>query len=110
MRISDWSSDVCSSDLKGERAAFTDGSVTVPFNLRETVKRSKHAPTPEALAKEEKERKRRDRRWARNDWDYVPSFSTFRHWLEWDYAQRSEERSVGNECVRTCRYRWQPDN
>src|SRR3546814_12680387 len=86
MRISDWSSDVCSSDLKGERAAFTDGSVTVPFNLRETVKRSKHEPTPEELAKEEKERKRRDRRWARNDWDYVPSFSSFRHWPEWDYA------------------------
>src|SRR3546814_9017307 len=54
---------------KGERAAFTDGSVTVPFNLRETVKRSKHEPTPEELAKEEKERKRRDRRWARNDWE-----------------------------------------
>ena len=58
----------------------------VPFNLKEAVKRSQHEPTPEELAKEEKERKRRERRWARNDWDYVPSFSSFSHWPEWDYA------------------------
>src|SRR3546814_6435537 len=49
---------------KGERAAFTDGSVTVPFNPRETVKRSKHEPKPEALAKEGEERKRRKQTWA----------------------------------------------
>lgn len=71
---------------KAERAAFTDGSVIVPFNLKEAVKRSQHEPTPEELAKEEKERKRREWRWARNDWDYVPSFSSFSHWPEWDYA------------------------
>lgn len=71
---------------KGDRAAFRDGNVIVPFNLKEAVKRSQHEPTPEELAKEEKERKRRERRWARNDWDYVPSFSSFSHWPEWDYA------------------------
>lgn len=71
---------------KGERAAFTDGNVIVPFNLKEAVRRSQHEPTPEELAKEEKERKQRERRWARNDWDYVPSFSSFSHWPEWDYA------------------------
>ncbi|MEP3049774.1 MAG: hypothetical protein ABJP48_10555 [Erythrobacter sp.] len=71
---------------KGERAAFTDGSVIVPFSLKEAVKRSQHEPTPEELAKEAKERKRRERRWARNDWDYAPSFSSFSHWPEWDYA------------------------
>ena len=71
---------------KAERAAFTDGNVIVPFNLKEAVKRSQHEPTPEELAKEEKERKRRGRRWARNDWNYVPSFSAFSHWPEWDYA------------------------
>ncbi len=71
---------------KGDRAAFTDGNVIVPFNLKEAVKRSQHEPTPEELAKEEKERKRRERRWARNDWDYVPSFSSFSYWPEWDYA------------------------
>src|SRR3546814_18177028 len=26
-----------------------------------------------------------------------------------DIAARSEERRVGKECVRTCRYRWSPD-
>src|SRR3546814_12120989 len=46
---------------KGERAAFTDGSVTVPFNLRETVTRSKNEPTPEELAQEEKERSEESR-------------------------------------------------
>src|SRR3546814_15790185 len=49
----------------GERAAFPDGSVTVPFNLREPVKRSKNEPAPAEQADEEKERKRQNRRMAR---------------------------------------------
>jgi len=71
---------------KEERTAFTDGSIVVPFRLKEFVKRTKHEPTPEELAKEEKERKRRQRRWARNDWDHVPRFGLYSHWPEWDYT------------------------
>ena len=69
---------------KGKRAAFTDGVVSIPFTLKETVKRAKHVPTPEELAKEERERKQRQRRWARNDWDAGSSIFSHR-WPEWDY-------------------------
>src|SRR3546814_15993866 len=31
-------------------------------------------------------------------------------WRERSTADRSEGRRVGNECVRTCRYRWSPDH
>lgn len=71
---------------KGELGAFTDGSITVPFRLKEAVERTKHEPSPDELANEEKERKRRERRWARDDWDYVPRFGLSRHWPEWEYA------------------------
>lgn len=71
---------------KQDKAAFTDGTTVIPFQLKETIKRSKHQPTPDELAKEEKERKRAQRRWAGNNWGSVPSFSLHRHWPEWDYA------------------------
>lgn len=70
---------------KGERAAFTDGIVTIPFALKETVKRTKHVPTSEELAKEEREQKQRQRRWARNDWS-AHSFMFVHRWPEWDYS------------------------
>lgn len=70
---------------KGERAAFTDGVVTIPFTLKETVKRSKHVPTEQELAQEEKQRKERDRRWARNRWDSDIGFSFRNPWPEWDH-------------------------
>jgi hypothetical protein len=71
---------------KGEWAAFTDGVVTIPFSLKETVKRSKHVPTDEELADEEKRRKQRERRWARNVWDSPSDYSFLKGWPEWDYT------------------------
>src|SRR3546814_20781094 len=35
--------------------------------------------------------------------DYLPRKDAAR-------SQRSEERRVGRECVRTCRFRWSPDH
>lgn len=70
---------------KGERAAFTDGVVTIPFTLKETIKRSKHVPTEQELAEQEKQRKDRDRRWARNSVDSVIAFSLRNPWPEWDH-------------------------
>src|SRR3546814_9858107 len=66
MRISDWSSDVCSSDLSARSAS----------NRR-------CRPPPGARGGPDRDRRPRRRR-------------------------RSEERSVGKECVSTCRYRWSP--
>src|SRR3546814_9216315 len=90
MRISDWSSDVCSSDLFG----------LIRFGSRLGVlERSGVAPQDSALwrlagavaAKDDKAATR-----AIDDLRRGP------------LAFRSEERRVGNECVRTCRSRWWP--
>src|SRR3546814_18665379 len=89
MRISDWSSDVCSSDLPA--AALGPGLVPhqlpgrrVEVDLADGCTRSGAAEGPGtehgALVGE---RGQRDR--------------------------RSEERRVGKECVSTCRSRWSTD-
>src|SRR3546814_5450573 len=83
MRISDWSSDVCSSDL---------GAVVADL----------HAPCSalESFA-------------GGRDFELHPrhsSVSLFQPCVS-DYARfdaRSEERRVGKECVSTCRSRWSP--
>src|SRR3546814_6377990 len=83
MRISDWSSDVCSSDLHEK---FTHGgrenSVDLPTpasNIRKAISGESAAPT------------------ARGE---MKGYS--------DGSRRSEERRVGKECVSTCRSRWSP--
>src|SRR3546814_10648702 len=82
MRISDWSSDVCSSDL-----GFN------PSGRGHTCFRNLHTPPcthrpppreqPLVLA------------WCLSERAIAP-------------RQRSEERRVGKECVSTCRSRWSP--
>src|SRR3546814_11696446 len=90
MRISDWSSDVCSSALQAladqplpalraevrQRIVFAD-SVASGRLARELVPDSAAAREITALADE--------------------------------LLRRTEERRVGKECVSTCRYRWSPD-
>src|SRR3546814_11944234 len=77
MRISDWSSDVCSSDLCAGKDA---------------ARRADEAGVGEGAlhAQPSTPRARRVR--------------TSRHALR--TATRSAERRVGKECVRTCRSRW----
>src|SRR3546814_13013139 len=97
MRIIDWSSDVCSSDL-----AWGDH----PYGRRSS-------PSADSLAKIDR-----------------PQIAAFTHAvLARDNlvigavgdiepgelaalvdASRTEERSVGKECVSTCRCVWEPDN
>src|SRR3546814_20817457 len=92
MRISDWSSDVCSSDLLGERrlahpvaavhaadlrhhdVAFVDEQQGVVRQVFEQGRRRIAGPAPGEI------------------------------------AGRSEERRVGKECVSTCRSRWSPSH
>src|SRR3546814_14243259 len=103
MRISDWSSDVCSSDLAdsvqdaAHRAGFFTGRAH-RFNLRCLVAGaaanageplSVDALTDAVLAG-------------------APDPATRFQILPPD--MRSEERRVGKECVSTCRYRWTPDH
>src|SRR3546814_13751021 len=103
MRISDWSSDVCSSDLLANTSSrgvpllanFRLSPCTFPFAMRRlsnsggtasitagnarTIVCENHLPWP-----------------AKNCPEQVALMS------------RSEERRVGQECVSTCRSRWPP--
>src|SRR3546814_5282642 len=87
MRISDWSSDVCSSDLVAVQRQVESGvGVTVGIGLGLHVEQ--HAEV--ALA---------DERNLLGDQFQRAGFGG-------DAAHRSEERRVGKECVSTCRSRW----
>src|SRR3546814_14471123 len=82
MRISDWSSDVCSSDLRaryqasGRDAADEEGHGR--RRARPRARRTGHGDRPAGAAP-------------------LPR-----------RGGRSEERRVGKECVSTCRSRWSP--
>src|SRR3546814_6837334 len=94
MRISDWSSDVCSSDLGGHintwaRVEPTAGCST-PNNLRSCAKKWNGCMLMKVQRKVLAFRRRRARMCATGD------------------GRRSEERRVGKECVSTCRSRWSP--
>src|SRR3546814_18393270 len=95
MRISDWSSDVCSSDL----AKYAN---RVPERLNEwdnrhfwRVSNAEHLELSENVG-----------------------MVNLSHFAIYDVSGRdaerlmeyvrSEERRVGTECVSTCRYRWSP--
>src|SRR3546814_16080255 len=87
MRISDWSSDVCSSDLLIEDEA---GALV--------------AAAPAYLKSHSQGEYVFDQAWAdawtRAGGDYYPKLQIA--------APRSEERRVGQECVSTCRSRLSP--
>src|SRR3546814_12965002 len=79
MRISDWSSDVCSSDLKPQSSAFENPSGSVEAWRPERCGR---ITVPIATPN-------------------IPSGNS-------SSRSRSEERRDGKECVSTCRFRWSP--
>src|SRR3546814_19593093 len=91
VRISDWSSDVCSSDLgraparAGTNARFH--GVERHLHLARGLARRPDDPVRHAGGDLRGPGDRRPRR-----------------------AGRSEERRVGKECVSTCRSRWSPYN
>src|SRR3546814_5019394 len=82
MRISDWSSDVCSSDLTA-LCTHSWWHGLVRFRCERGGVRSGHSTQRGARAA-------------------VIHCAALR--------QRSEERRVGKECVSTCRSRWSPYN
>src|SRR3546814_15695933 len=95
MRISDWSSDVCSSDLLEK--------VTQPFEIVASL--DDGAKSQEMLSLLEDITSLSDKITLRTDGNDIrrPSFALNR------IGGRSEERRVGKECVSTCRPRWSPD-
>src|SRR3546814_11854613 len=100
MRISDWSSDVCSSDLVTVTIEHgTKGGKTIRGNYE--VGPSRRIVVPMSLA---------DRLWHYLEYErprlmktYIKSGKT-----KAEQEARSEERRVGKEGVSTCRSRWSP--
>src|SRR3546814_12814262 len=99
MRISDWSSDVCSSDLK---------PVVLRAKVRVFIELYRQAEQERLLLEEnfrirndymktERQLRSTERREA----------MVFRQ-LPIAVYERSEESRVGKECVSTCRSRWAP--
>src|SRR3546814_14702788 len=100
MRISDWSSDVCSSDLlKAGRweqiFRFDAQPARLPRKAASGVG-PQLSDLAEAIARVGLRQLDRERR----------RLTMVCEQLE--QAKRSEERRVGKECVSTCRYRWSP--
>src|SRR3546814_5777389 len=89
MRISDWSSDVCSSDLVLLAQPHTVLEVWMLTVRNDAQSRQIYElARSHSIAVHEVERAQLDRMVQEN--------------------HRSEERRVGKECVSTCRYRWSP--
>src|SRR3546814_19810590 len=103
MRISDWSSDVCSSDLpliKRDLAAARALAKEAGYKGQPIRLATSHSPPEmydaailiQAMAR---------------DAGINIEVETI-DWASQPARYRSEERRVGNECVRTCRSRWSP--
>src|SRR3546814_3365548 len=88
MRISDWSSDVCSSDL----LVISRNYVREGFRSR-----AEDRVTLELGPRSEREIQAALRKDVEAE-----------RWTRLDRTLRSEERRVGKECVSTCRSRWSP--
>src|SRR3546814_9713274 len=82
MRISDWSSDVCSSDLsKKQMRDLFWGKIMMRIDMRVKNVASRAGEAEEDAVRGQGQR---------------------------GVGGRSEERRVGKECVSTCRSRWSP--
>src|SRR3546814_5835683 len=90
MRISDWSSDVCSSDLISPRRASAH-----------VLGHSKRAEALVGVM---------DLALHGIDAEPQSADAVYDELGLMRYPQRSEERRVGKECVSTCRSRWSPDH
>src|SRR3546814_7590362 len=88
MRISDWSSDVCSSDLATEKE---EGSAAQDRN------REKSEDDDEGDDDDKN-----------NETTKRKGLLSERKGKGQSSGERSEERRVGKECVSTCRSRWSP--
>src|SRR3546814_12837293 len=97
MRISDWSSDVCSSDLFEGFARLMPGPP-----IFSPLSRTRCAWWRYVI--EHRERSGQSGR-QRNEWRVIEKACSDDLFV---LADRSEERRVGKECVSTCRSRWSP--
>src|SRR3546814_19922718 len=102
MRISDWSSDVCSSDLRllKLKAPADDGAARLQ-TYQQPGERAEGGQDAGGIGESVQ--------------THLPSFARTearqsQRLDEQHGKDRSEERRVGKECVSTCRSRWSPDH
>src|SRR3546814_15638107 len=97
MRISDWSSDVCSSDLAAREREVDHGRYQLVTKLSPP-----HGAVPQRQAQ--------PRAFPDGGTGRYPARAQLREYLDKHMraSGRSEERRVGKECVSTCRSRWSP--
>src|SRR3546814_15578301 len=112
MRISDWSSDVCSSDLADLLRRAMGKKIKAEMDAQRAIFVEGCAKTNNITAHK-----------ANELFDLIDKFAGYGFnkshaaayalltyqtaWLKAHHAS-SEERSVGKECVSTCRSRWSP--
>src|SRR3546814_19787402 len=103
MRISEWSSDVCSSDLPPQGVAYDldlggvdEDEVVLAIPGAEEV-----VALRDVLGGAERQQPRPL---------HIGQRSRVRPLLGLFESLRSEERRVGKECVSTCSSRWSPDH
>src|SRR3546814_17720921 len=99
MRISDWSSDVCSSDLRKISVTAVDRLARDPFSYYANQMLGLSALDPLSAAPDPR-------------WRGTRIHKLFEDWVRGGATregfERSEERRVGQECVSTCSSRWSP--
>src|SRR3546814_14799393 len=103
MRISDWSSDVCSSDLPKAAEVLTLAIHELATNAAKYG--AIRAPAGK-IAVHWRREQRDGQDWLELEWR--ESGGEIAQQSNRRQGFRSEERRVGKECVRTCRSRWSP--
>src|SRR3546814_15871251 len=104
MRISDWSSDVCSSDLprhRGQRDRQAVPAELLAHRMCAVVDRFLN------LVSGASGKRARFERFAR-DAELAAKLAALEHRAPGGVDERSEERRVGKECVSPCSSRWSP--
>src|SRR3546814_18476668 len=104
MRISDWSSDVCSSDLCSRHEEPCDDQAR-PDAVEKSQSEGRPAAARRKDASDEAYGDEAKRDVLHQNLP-VPPFAP-KSRSSWS-LDRSEERRVGKECVSTCRSRWSP--
>src|SRR3546814_18138446 len=94
MRISDWGSDVCSSDLVGHARLLPSDQITVQLLWVKAYQSDSRGGA----------RRRRATTCCHSRSSRGPKLTVGAS----SVASRSEERRVGKACDRTGRYRWSP--
>src|SRR3546814_20802175 len=107
MRISDWSSDVCSSDLYSpdgrERCAVRDGP---GYGIMPCGRAAPLSPCALILAMADERAPSMNQRQAEQTTTAPVSLDSVGR----EARRRQEERRVGKECDSTCGSRWSPNH